>query len=184
MSSKANDAIKESLWLLLQDYPLSKITVKDIVTRCNINRNTFYYHFESIPALAEEIVEELIDQTIKKYPTIDSFEECIHVSIDFIVKNKKAVYHIYNSADRSNFENHLLKICYYAVFTYINRTFKDSNIDLKAKKHIIDYLKCELFGQIISWLQNGLKSDEEETFHAFCMISKSLMDTLFVKKQY
>ena len=24
--------------------PMSKITVKDIVERCGVNRNTFYYH--------------------------------------------------------------------------------------------------------------------------------------------
>ncbi len=25
--------------------PMSKVTVRDIVERCGVNRNTFYYHF-------------------------------------------------------------------------------------------------------------------------------------------
>ena len=32
---------------LIKDRPFSKVTVQDIVNECNINRNTFYYHFES-----------------------------------------------------------------------------------------------------------------------------------------
>ena len=37
----------EALKRLIKDRPFSKITVQDIVTECNINRNTFYYHFEN-----------------------------------------------------------------------------------------------------------------------------------------
>ena len=37
------DALKK----LIKDRPFAKITVQDIVTECNINRNTFYYHFEN-----------------------------------------------------------------------------------------------------------------------------------------
>ena len=37
----------EALKRLIKDHPFSKITVQDIVAECNINRNTFYYHFEN-----------------------------------------------------------------------------------------------------------------------------------------
>lgn len=40
---------------LLNERPLNKITVKDIVGRCGINRNTFYYHFEGIPSLLDGV---------------------------------------------------------------------------------------------------------------------------------
>ena len=37
----------QALKSLIKDRPFSKITVQDIVAACNINRNTFYYHFEN-----------------------------------------------------------------------------------------------------------------------------------------
>ncbi len=37
----------QALKRLIKDRPFSKITVQDIVSACNINRNTFYYHFEN-----------------------------------------------------------------------------------------------------------------------------------------
>ena len=46
MSSFTRKAIMESCIRLLEDRPVDKITVKDIVEDCQINRNTFYYHFK------------------------------------------------------------------------------------------------------------------------------------------
>ena len=40
--SRAKDAIKDAFWSLLNEKPYSSITVKDIVSRCQVNRNTFY----------------------------------------------------------------------------------------------------------------------------------------------
>ena len=44
-------AIKATFIKLLNERPLNRITVKDIVEECGVNRNSFYYHFEDIPAL-------------------------------------------------------------------------------------------------------------------------------------
>ena len=51
MKPNTRKAIKESFMLLLNQKPLSKITVKEIVANCGINRNSFYYHFSDIPTL-------------------------------------------------------------------------------------------------------------------------------------
>ena len=58
MANFTKKAIEASFIKLLTERPLSQITVKDIVTDCGINRNTFYYYFESIPKLIETVVEE------------------------------------------------------------------------------------------------------------------------------
>ena len=42
MAQFTQKAIVESLIKLLNERPLDKITIKDIVEECGINRNTFY----------------------------------------------------------------------------------------------------------------------------------------------
>ena len=39
----------------LEKKPFDKITVKDIVESCGINRNTFYYYYSDIYDLLEEV---------------------------------------------------------------------------------------------------------------------------------
>ena len=53
MSGFTKDIIARTLIELLDEKPMSKVTVKDIVERCGVNRNTFYYHFHDIPAVVE-----------------------------------------------------------------------------------------------------------------------------------
>ena len=49
MAGFTKEIIIQTLLELLNEKPLAKITVKDIVERCGVNRNTFYYHFRDIP---------------------------------------------------------------------------------------------------------------------------------------
>ena len=60
MPSFTKQAIKMSFMKLLSEQPLNKISVRSIVEECGINRNSFYYHFQDIPALMEEIIVELM----------------------------------------------------------------------------------------------------------------------------
>ena len=48
---QTKEIIKDTFWELLEEKPYNKITVQDIVNRCRVNRNTFYYHFQDIPTL-------------------------------------------------------------------------------------------------------------------------------------
>ena len=75
MANFTEKAIKASFLKLLNERPLTKITVRDIVEDCGINRNSFYYHYRDIPALLEELITEQADNIMKKYPPISSLEE-------------------------------------------------------------------------------------------------------------
>lgn len=57
--------IRMALADLLQEKPLDKITVTDIVRRADINRGTFYAHYADIPALVNSLVEETL-QTLRE----------------------------------------------------------------------------------------------------------------------
>lgn len=47
------EMMAEAVRKLLMDKKVKKLTVKDIVEECQITRQSFYYHFEDIPALLQ-----------------------------------------------------------------------------------------------------------------------------------
>ena len=69
---RTKEIIRDAFWELLEEKPYNKITVQDIVNRCQVNRNTFYYHFQNIPALMEESVKEWMEDGIHRYGTLES----------------------------------------------------------------------------------------------------------------
>ena len=56
----AKERIEQAFWGLLEEKPFHSITVKDLVKHAGVNRNTFYYHFESTEGLAVELVRSNI----------------------------------------------------------------------------------------------------------------------------
>ncbi|MBO4762115.1 MAG: TetR/AcrR family transcriptional regulator, partial [Lachnospiraceae bacterium] len=115
MANFTEKAIRETFVELLNEYPLSQITVKMIVEKCGINRNSFYYHYQDIPALIEEMVLEETNRIVEEYPSIDSIETALKAAIDFASKYRKPILHIYNSVNRDIFERYLWNVCKYTV---------------------------------------------------------------------
>ena len=64
MATFTKKAIMNSFMKLLNKSSFDNITVKDIVDDCKINRNTFYYNFDDIYAVVDEILHEEINNII------------------------------------------------------------------------------------------------------------------------
>ena len=55
MARRTQAVIMQAFMDLLTRKPLDKITVKDVIEEADINRNTFYYYYENIPALLDAL---------------------------------------------------------------------------------------------------------------------------------
>ena len=97
MPGFTKQAIRNSFIRLLNERPVSQITVKDIVEDCGINRNSFYYHYQDLPSMAEEIILEEAEAMVRQHPSVDSIEECIDLAVSFALENRRAAIHLYSA---------------------------------------------------------------------------------------
>ena len=163
---------------LLNERALSKITVKDITDRCGINRNTFYYHYQDVPALVEEICSIQVDRIVQDYPTLNSLDGCIQAAMKFVMENKRAIAHLYYSDNRSTYVSALWRICEQAVRTYVDTVFPEDELSGRDREIIIRYHKCECFGLIIDWISNGMREDILEDMHRLLLLRKGSTEEL------
>lgn len=178
MANFTKQAIKASFIKLLNEQPLNKISVRSIVEDCGINRNSFYYHFQDIPSLIEEIVKEEIDALVSKYPAISSIDECVSVALRFTLENKRAVMHIYNSVNRDIYERYMMNICEYVIKTYLDTVFGRTGVSERDRTAAIRFLKCSLFGLSFDWIENGMKDDAVEEIKYITSLCHGLSDEL------
>lgn len=52
----ARERIVAAFWEELGETPFEKISTRGLISRAGLNKNTFYYHFENIDALAQEAI--------------------------------------------------------------------------------------------------------------------------------
>ena len=178
MVSKKKNAIMESVLRLLEERPLNKIIVKDIVDECGINRNTFYYHFEDISALIEAIIIDEVDRVMNQYRDISSMEECIEMAMRLGYDHRNAIYHIYHSSNRYFLERRLMEICRHAATQFVEKTAGDQIIRPEDRDIIIQSYKCELFGLVLDWLNSGMPQGVDERLLRLCELRRGSIEMM------
>ena len=180
MANFTKKAIQESFLKLLTERPLSKITVKDIVADCGINRNTFYYYFEDIPKLIESTVEEDAGKIIQTYPTVEKFEDCLEAAIDSALAKKSAVLHIYHSANREIYEMYLWKVCDYTINAYVASVLRGKSVRESDLVIVKEYLASLAFGIFSRWLKNDMNDDIRSMLSRLMDIKKGMIEEMIL----
>ena len=88
MSKFTQQAIIDTFLKMLACKSLDKITVKEIVNECGINRNTFYYYYKDIYDLLEDVVstesKKIIEEDGNSKTFYDEYIEINEKNIIFI----------------------------------------------------------------------------------------------------
>lgn len=181
MAGYAKKAIRDSFMKLLNQMPLSQITIRDIVEDCGVNRNTFYYYFQDLPQLVEMIVDEAADRMIREHPAIESIEACLNAIIGFALENRRAVLHIYRSVSRDIFERYQWRVCEHAVTVYVEGILKGRVVLEQDRTLVIEYLKCVCFGLVIGWLETGMQDGILLRFHRICELKQGDLERMIAR---
>lgn len=160
--NQTKDIIVTAFWQLLDEKPFNQITVKDIVTRCQVNRNTFYYHFHDIPELVEYSIKEDVDAIMRSNNQFGTLTEYITPLIRFSHQRKRAVLHIYRSVEREIFLQLLEQLTLYVVGIYVDTVASEFSL-IKEDSELLTHLyKSLLIGMLLDWFDHSMDYDLEE----------------------
>lgn len=106
-------ALKDSM----KSKPLSRVTVSELTTACNVNRKTFYYHFKDIYDLFQWMLEDEAVEVLKQFDLMTDYEEALQFTMQYVEKNAHILRAAYDSLGRDG-----LKRFFYTDFTGIIRT--------------------------------------------------------------
>lgn len=167
MSKYTKKAIIDTFIELLGEKPLDKITVKDIVERCEINRGTFYYYYADIYALIEDIFENEVLRIAGDHTTYDTWQEKFLEATQLAKKDKKMLYHAYHSVSREKLERYLYRISGQLMREFVDREAEGLLVSEEDKDVISQFYTCALVGLVSRWLDGGMKENPEIYINKF-----------------
>lgn len=168
--NRTKELIVDTFWQLLEEKPYNKITVQDIVNRCKVNRNTFYYHFQDIPSLAENSIENWMDGVIRNQDVSDSPARCLTQMASECMKREKAILHLYRSARKDSLLESLNKLGFHIVRSFVDSTMKNLSVSEDDKEILIRYYKCTFVGILLDWLDNGASYNLVDFYGKLCSL--------------
>ncbi len=159
MSQTTKRALASSLKKLLKEKPLDKITIVDIVEDCEVNRQTFYYHFQDIYDLIEWIYTSEALKVIGDKKTYATWQEGYLHIFEYVEKNKDFVLSTYHSVSREHLESFLYKETYQLLWDVVEELAKQKSVRAEDKAFIADFYKYGFVGLILDWISKGMKED-------------------------
>lgn len=162
MSQITKIALAKSLKKFLTHNTLDKITVKDIVEDCGVNRQTFYYHFQDIYDLVEWIFITEGMKALDGKNTSDSWQEGFLQVFYYVQENKPLVVNTFHSIGRDHLERFLYNEVYKMLIDVVNEQAEGLNVSEESKTFIADFYKYAFVGIMMEWIRTGMKEDPKE----------------------
>lgn len=186
MAQFTKKAIMKTFLELLNEYSLDKITVKDIVEKCGINRNTFYYYYKDIYDLIDDIFRTEIQSVQANIKEGTSFYEELHLGINLVLENKTSFAHLYHSKSRDVIEKYLDNIAEVFVQKFVEKKAAELSITNERNiRFIYSWYRYSITGVIINWIQTDNASAPEAFIHKIADVYEStITDALLSTCKY
>ncbi len=175
--------IQEAFLDILKDKPLSKITVKEICGKAEINRGTFYKHYQDIYDLLEKIEAEGLQEFEKMLSSIETTDaHAIIVAALNTLHSNQIIQLIQSSnilTEKQRFMQQLIQCCLYYMGQWLEPMLQNDCPAAKRDTGFV-FLTGGSSNVIQWWIQQGMKESPEEIADyiiAFCeQITRSLLN--------
>lgn len=156
MTRFTQKAIMDSFMELLRTKSLDKVTVKDIVDTCEINRNTFYYHYSDIYELLEEVFRVETEKVMGEEKPCTTFYEEYLRSANLILRYKEAVIHIFQSKSQNVLQNYIETITKELVQRFVRKAAIGHIVSDENMEYISNFYSYAIVGSTLHWIQEGM----------------------------
>ncbi len=159
MNMTTKTLIRNAFEQLLEERPYGRITVQNIVDRCGISRNTFYYHFKDIEALCDASIQEWVERLEDDRTRMLSPLDCLSAIVAMCDSHRKVLCNICRSPHRELFFSLLEKCAMKVVARYAEQNFPVVGESENDQKSLVRFHKCVLMGLLMDWFQAGMEYD-------------------------
>ncbi|BAC12592.1 transcriptional regulator (tetR-family) [Oceanobacillus iheyensis HTE831] len=172
---RTQKAIRTAFVELIRDKGFDAVTVKEITNKAEINRGTFYVHYEDKHDLMiksqEEVIEEMASLIKKNLPKIiDDFSHSGTTKIPFqlaviifqyINDNSNFIQAVLSPKGDLSFHSRLKEFIWGSIFNNNYNNIIDEDKTIVPGKYIVSYIASAHLGVIQEWIESGRKESPE-----------------------
>ena len=171
-SLRTKTKLADSLKKLMMHKPFSKITVSEIIRDCNVNRKTFYYHFEDIYALLKWMFAQDAINIVKEYDLASEYREALSFVMDYISDNSYILNCIFDSVGLEEMKRSLYPDIHDIIRICIDS--KEEELGLHIKEDFKNFI-CNLYtegfsGTLLKQIKEPDNVSKEEAISYYSLI--------------
>ncbi len=161
MSQMTKRALADSLKRLLETRTLEKITIKEIVEDCGVNRQTFYYHFRDVYDLLDWIFTTE-GKAVANDDVTEDWETKTQNIFTYLENNHQFIINTYHSIAREQLERYVYREMYKLIYTRIQMASDEFDVTEADKQFIANFFKFAFTGLILEWIRCGMQEKSQK----------------------
>lgn len=159
MAPSTKLALANSLKKLLQKKFLDDITVKEIVEDCEVNRQTFYYHFQDIYDLLRWFLDHETEQALQ---SAHDWHEGLMLAFRYVQENHLTIYHVFRSSGRDHLDCQFFSLSRSLITTLLTRYAGDVALSETDREFLTNFYMYAISGILVRWISEDMKDPPEE----------------------
>ncbi|MBQ6020880.1 MAG: TetR/AcrR family transcriptional regulator C-terminal domain-containing protein [Clostridia bacterium] len=162
LSYNTKAALAAALRDRLKREPLNRVSVKELSEDCEINRQTFYYHFADIYELIFWAFREDMKTLTERQNSVLIWQDGFYLVFDYLNKNRDVALNVYRSVGHELFRD----LIHENVYSILRDTVAQDFSEIALPDGMIDfytsYCIISLTGLVENWLTGKLNYAPDE----------------------
>ena len=159
--------IKDGFLEMLKSLPLDKITVSDLCDKVGINRSTFYYYYDNVRRLFQDVCNDYFDSITEKLNICEIIKEYpCEIDCDALIELLRNIRYKDNRL-KLFLENGEKELFFVSAFDYLYDVFKISEDDVVKRYKAFSCFSNGIM-LVVNWIYNDFDIDENTLSLLIC----------------
>ena len=160
MSRLTKYALAQSLRKLLKERPLDKITVKDLVEDCGVNRQTFYYHFQDIYDLIAWSLNTEMNEILKNNNAMHSdLKTKFLLVFRYFEDNRQIILNGFDPVNHMQYERIIEQYAREHLREKLLLVPQSAFVSEEEREALIDIYANGFSGLFLKWIERGMPEE-------------------------
>ena len=174
MAKSTKNEIVSTLGGLLQSKRLDDVTVTELVERCGISRQAFYYHFSDLYGVVDYAIQQLLEGLKLTGP--EEWRTSLERTLTLLRENRTIVLNVYRAYERSYVEHDLRQWAEPLVEARTRIAASKFNVTEDQIGFMTDLLTQSLASIVLSWVERGMPSSVSERMDDFDILVEGCLE--------
>ena len=150
-------ALENAFIALLEERPLSKITVADIADKAGVNRHTFYYHFRNVDDMIVFSVKETLDSLYSEDRKDSEFDGFL-LFLKYIYEKRQHIFSIMHSTSRECF----MRAFCDSIYLCISNIAEEKQVKSYDHDYVVKFYLHGISGIFADWIDSGMEDSPDK----------------------
>ena len=183
VATSTKNMLAAALKKMMEIKPIDKITVKDLVELCSVNRQTFYYHFDDVYDLLEWVFEEDANRVLPKEIVYDNWQQDVVMWFKYLSDNSAFALNVYNSNNRLYMLRYIKGRLQSCIRAFADIVSEGISIDKMDYEFVIEFYSSGIVGLISQWMDLGMNLPKEVTKERLLRIMDNSVENMLMRFQ-